>query len=552
MKLARKLIALNLAFLLMLSLFPASALAAWEDENAVTLGKTYSFVNNKEYNFYPDKTGVYKLTVTSNRPVVYGSDAVLFLYNSGSSSTNIGAAAGSSSIHYTTDASYYRLDESKVYSLTGGCTKGYNLTFSITKVTLPTLSLSGSTKFTIAKEKGIAYQFTPKTSGSYTFDYTYPNSSTVKLYDSLYAAYDGSGLTAVKDTDTSNTRLKAELLAGTTYYLSLHPANWSAASGTITVTAPGSTAAKTYTVTFNGNGVTVPAASRTKKVTAGEKYGALPTLTRSGYTFKGWYTAKTGGTRVLSTTTVNLTGNQTLYAQWTPKSTSATVKVTFNPNLGTVSPTTKTYTRNSYYTNLPTPTRSGYTFDGWYTAKSGGTKITSAKKVTTTASTQTLYAHWSKKAVHIVTFDANGGMVYQDMAAVVNGGLYRSLPTPVRSGRHFAGWYTARTGGKKVTPNTKVNLAGDTTLYAHWTTAAVSQTRSFTGSWKVTVPADYKLSLYSTSTAISQSGSRAESADAYTVACTKMANLSNGTTRYFGQIGGKNYWFCYTAEMDVN
>lgn len=70
----------------------------------------------------------------------------------------------------------------------------------------------------------------------------------------------------------------------------------------------------TYTVTFNANGGSVGTTSKT--VTAGSTYGTLPTPTRSGYTFLGWYTAAEGGTQITSSTTVSLSANQTLYAHW--------------------------------------------------------------------------------------------------------------------------------------------------------------------------------------------------------------------------------------------
>lgn len=59
---------------------------------------------------------------------------------------------------------------------------------------------------------------------------------------------------------------------------------------------------------------------------------------------------------------------------------------------------------SSYYNALPTPTRSGYKFAGWYTAKTGGTKITSSKATTTSAIT--LYAHWDCNGSH----DYDGGI----------------------------------------------------------------------------------------------------------------------------------------------
>ena len=73
-----------------------------------------------------------------------------------------------------------------------------------------------------------------------------------------------------------------------------------------------------------------------------------------------------------------------------------TITVTFNANGGSVSTTTKSVTYNSTYGTLPTPTRNGYTFLGWFTATSGGTQITSSTAVTTTSTTQILYAHWQQ------------------------------------------------------------------------------------------------------------------------------------------------------------
>ena len=74
--------------------------------------------------------------------------------------------------------------------------------------------------------------------------------------------------------------------------------------------------------------------------------------------------------------------------------TPATVTVTFDPNGGSVSPTTKTVTIGSTYGTLPTPTRTYYNFDGWYTSASGGSKVTESTTVTAT-SNHTLYAHWT-------------------------------------------------------------------------------------------------------------------------------------------------------------
>ena len=67
--------------------------------------------------------------------------------------------------------------------------------------------------------------------------------------------------------------------------------------------------------------------------------------------------------------------------------------VTFNPNGGSVSPTSKQIVYGDPYGELPTPTYGSNTFEGWFTAASGGEKITAATIVNAKAN-QTLYAHW--------------------------------------------------------------------------------------------------------------------------------------------------------------
>jgi uncharacterized repeat protein (TIGR02543 family) len=223
-----------------------------------------------------------------------------------------------------------------------------------------------------------------------------------------------------------------------------------------------------YTVTFNANGGSVSPTS--KKVTINSTYGDLPTPTRTGYSFTGWYTAASGGSRVTASTKVTTAQDHTLYAQWN----RSNCTVTFDANGGSVSTSSKTVTYGSTYGELPTPTRTGYTFTGWYTAASGGSQVTSSTTVTVT-SDHTLYAHWTKTDV-TVTFDPNGGSVSPSSKTVTYGSTYGTLPTPTRTGYTFNGWYTAASGGSKVTASTTVTNTSDHTLYAHWTTVDITVT----------------------------------------------------------------------------
>ncbi|MBE6606255.1 MAG: CHAP domain-containing protein [Ruminococcaceae bacterium] len=160
---------------------------------------------------------------------------------------------------------------------------------------------------------------------------------------------------------------------------------------------------KTCTVTFDANGGSVSPTSKT--VIYGEKYGTLPTPTKEGYTFAGWYLLQFDYPEdplIVASTVFEETEDCTLYAKWTAN----TYTVTFNANGGSVSPTSKTVTYASQYGTLPAPTRSGYTFDGWYTSASGGTKITSSTIVTIT-SDQILYAHWERNDTIQILEDLN-------------------------------------------------------------------------------------------------------------------------------------------------
>jgi uncharacterized repeat protein (TIGR02543 family) len=140
----------------------------------------------------------------------------------------------------------------------------------------------------------------------------------------------------------------------------------------------------TYTVTFNANGGKGSTAS--KKVGQNAAIGNLPTPTKTGYTFLGWYTAKTGGTKISAAT--KALANVTYYAHWKAK----TYKVVFKNGKKTVKTVKATYAKK--IGTLPKVTKKGYKFSGWYTKAKGGSKIKTATKVTKNV---TYYAHWKKK-----------------------------------------------------------------------------------------------------------------------------------------------------------
>ena len=145
-----------------------------------------------------------------------------------------------------------------------------------------------------------------------------------------------------------------------------------------------------YTLTINPNGGTYNG-STTNTVTS-EYFEAVKTIkspTKTGYTFKNW--TKTGNSTLTDTTLTMGSENTTLSANYEANK----YTVSFNANGGDVDTASKDVTYNGTYGELPTATRDGYVFLGWFTDASSGAQIKEDSPVTITAN-QTLYAHWKQ------------------------------------------------------------------------------------------------------------------------------------------------------------
>ncbi|MDR3366581.1 MAG: leucine-rich repeat protein [Prevotellaceae bacterium] len=218
-----------------------------------------------------------------------------------------------------------------------------------------------------------------------------------------------------------------------------------------------------YTLTFNAQGGTVAPGS--KIVASNEVVGALPVPVRDGYGFGGWYTGIDGtGMRYTESAVYSPTSNTTLYAKWVVPYT-----LSFDAQGGTVNPSSQIALPGEAVGALPTPTRSGYTFGGWYTETNGaGTRYTESTVYNILGNT-TLYAKWTENT-YTLTFDAQSGTVAPASKSIASGEAVGALPTPTRSGYTFGGWYTAPNGaGTRYTEVTLYNILGNTTLYAKWT-----------------------------------------------------------------------------------
>ena len=184
---------------------------------------------------------------------------------------------------------------------------------------------------------------------------------------------------------------------------------------------------------------------------------------RLGYLFEGWFRDAAFTLPFIAPGSMPSTNLQ-LYAKWKAHS----YTVTFNPNGGTVSPTSKMVLCDTAYGDLPTPTRTYYDFLGWFTAASGGTKIIATTIASSISSDQTLFAQWQRRTFTL-NYNANGGTVSPANKTVNCGDTYGTLPTPTRDYYQFLGWFTAASGGTQVTSSTASdNTTTAKTIYAQW------------------------------------------------------------------------------------
>lgn len=247
--------------------------------------------------------------------------------------------------------------------------------------------------------------------------------------------------------------------------------------------------AVTKTATFNANQGTINGSSTAicKAYNSNDNCSInnLPTATRNGYTFKGWGTSSTCTTgkkdMILMVNT-----NSTYYACWEKDSSSGettkTYTATFNANGGTISGsstrscTTENGETSCTISNLPTPTRSGYTFKGW--GDSSSCNNISTNSITLT-SNKTYYACWQKNSssggttkTYTATFDANGGTLSGNSTKTCTtsaGGTsctISSLPTASKNGYTFKGWGT--TSSCQNGNNSSLSLTSNKTYYACW------------------------------------------------------------------------------------
>jgi uncharacterized repeat protein (TIGR02543 family) len=234
--------------------------------------------------------------------------------------------------------------------------------------------------------------------------------------------------------------------------------------------------ANTYTVTFDYNeadgGDDLATASYTTDGTA----VTLPTPTKTGFDFGGWYLASNFSGSALGAT-FTTAADVTIYAKWT----GASFTVTFDYNGATsgADDVSGTFTTGLAALTLPTPTKTGYTFGGWYEASNFSGSALGAT-YTTTADI-TIYAKWDP-ATFTVTYNYNSatGGNSAATATFTTDGVVITLPNPTRTGYEFDGWYLASNFSGSALGAT-LTLTADDDVYAKWSASTYNVIYAYNG-----------------------------------------------------------------------
>jgi uncharacterized repeat protein (TIGR02543 family) len=235
------------------------------------------------------------------------------------------------------------------------------------------------------------------------------------------------------------------------------------------------------TVSYNSNGGTTVTAN-TRGTTSGDLLIA-DAVTRTGYRFLGWYDSTNTLTRTkIGDAGVRYTPSSdiALFAGWDANE----LAVTFNSNSGTLVTSTTTRTGEQLVEPTP-PTRTGYTFAGWFPDNSlTGTAISFPYAHVETANF-TLYAKWTANPF-TVTFVSNSGTSVTDFTTRTAEALPNSFTT-TRAGYNFDGWFTDSgfTGSAISFPYTHGQTA-NFTLYAKWSAKTLTVSFNANGGSAVT------------------------------------------------------------------
>lgn len=193
--------------------------------------------------------------------------------------------------------------------------------------------------------------------------------------------------------------------------------------------------------------------------------------TKTGYTFLGWATYSGGSVSYQPGEYYTLYGNSTLYAVW--QSSGGTTQYYLNFNLqggsGTFNTLYGVYGERLFIPSS-SPTKNGYTFQGWSTSSTGSPQYQPGDYYTIYSNT-ILYAIWGESTQYCtITFNANGGAgAPASQQKVVGEPTYIPYAKPTRSGYTFLGWSTSRyAASADYQPGQAYTPYGNMTFYAVW------------------------------------------------------------------------------------
>lgn len=222
---------------------------------------------------------------------------------------------------------------------------------------------------------------------------------------------------------------------------------------------------KNFTVEFNPMGGT-PTSIASMQVTENDTIPSFPTVTLIESVFAGWFTGNTPSD-VLFTATMPIVRDLVLYARWnaTPIPTppplgSITYVVAFDAAGGTA--VTSIQVEDGKTIRLPSTTRQGYSFLGWFTGTLPGDVLFTAN--TTVIRDIALVARWERQSF-MITFISNGGTSIDPMVAQADSVIEAPL-VPIKLNSGFEGWFLDVNLTQLFTFNTMPE--NSFTLYAAW------------------------------------------------------------------------------------
>lgn len=191
----------------------------------------------------------------------------------------------------------------------------------------------------------------------------------------------------------------------------------------------------TYSITYNLDGGTNPADAKAQYTVETADY-TLPTPTWDGHTFIGWY-SDAAFKNPITKIAHGSTGHVTLYAKWG----TVSYNIVYNLNGGTNPADAKqSYTAESDDYTLPTPTKNGYNFAGWYTEAGFTNRVT--KIASGSTGNKAFWAKWTT-IPYTITYNLNGGTnpAGAKTQYTIESDDY-TLPVPSKKGYDFGGWFT--------------------------------------------------------------------------------------------------------------